>query len=990
MFIVNVCSRLINFVFNHLFCRCVYSENDVSVSEKKLIKTINIDHPKIKKRPSIDLYEPKRISCDINPLYYSLAQYDDLSSSEFSDFEQCAYDDIESVILNQANINNSLFGRMDIESNNSVESRQIKSQLSSSCKESTVLTNKESFIDEKSALSFKIDGSNIGSKVGIVNNLSCEFQHDFIKKPNADINSFSNLELAIGCNNILDSSIHSPKNKTNPTPIEIVTKSCKPDLSKVDSLVNKSLNEESILLNDNTNRMIQETDDDLDVLSPHSFETFTVIKKKNESGDTFCKFNHFENSINTSDQDPLKSESNNFQTFTVINENIIIDDGSESQTDIVVNSESFEPETSNDYKTFTVVNRISRSPFHSEELSSSSNSTLSNSKIYINNNDIDLDLLPSTHSLSQFDTITLLPQSNNYSTCDKEEDNLSINLNNDEGENNISKFDIDTSKGKNSGHDESYNQIDFKPEENIRKEVLSYSKNTDSIVTSSESTISTNMKQCSDVIPSILSTVSDNASLNFICKDYNSQNNSTNQHLEKLKSSGESDSTLSLHLEILENTKGMNSPDSLNEDDVFGLEEKPTVSNKLEFVPLEATPIKDNRSPRLSRKYMECSPVISANAYVPDVDVEKLSITEENSERKNSSSFFIDFNQGKPKNKPKRFENLTKSLDSSTIANSKEKIFSMFIDFNEDSESSESSSKGIKHRKPQTLADRFVRMHSEEACAKIKDSENTVTPPPSRMTSTVENSSADISDSCKKQSVFMFIENDTPTPVKRRSLPQSSRLKSQRNSWNVDSTVVHKTHHRTHSVNLSEENHFDARMTQSHIETGSNDFNKPSDSFDTLECNVTITVNGAKDSGIGLVDSFVRLSDMDKAPSQEIISSLNKSESKSEFLRRDLKNTELGRCLKRMFPYLKSIEVERILLSKPPHALDSREEIKTGLGQDLLRMFLEEIGADTTIDVNGRRIKAHRCVLTSRCQYFAAMFSGGWVQSAGNVLYLKG
>uniref|UniRef100_A0A2S2NM39 BTB/POZ domain-containing protein 8 n=1 Tax=Schizaphis graminum TaxID=13262 RepID=A0A2S2NM39_SCHGA len=968
------------------FIKCVYSENNVTVLEKKLIKSINVDHPKIKKLPSIDLYESKRISCDINPLYYSLAQYDDLSSSEFSDFEQCAYDDIESVILNKVNISNSSFNSMDIKSNNSIESHQVKSQSSCSCKESNVLANKDRFIDENSALNFKIDGSDIGNKVRIVNNLSNELQHDLIKKSNDDINSVSNLELANRCINTLDSSIHGLNNKSNQSIIGIVnsnTTASNPDLSMIDS---KNLDNENILLNDKTNKMIQEADDDLDVILPNNFETFTVIKKSNESGDIFSKCSHFEDNIIKSNQDQLKNESINFQTFTVINENIIIDDDNEFQKDVVVNSESFDPETSNDYKTFTVVNGISRTPFHTEQLSSSSNSTLSNSKIYVNNNDIDSDVLPSTHTLSQFDTITLLPQSNN----DNEEDNVSTTLNNDKKEIIVANFDIDTIKKENYGNNELCNQIDFEAEENIRNDVIRCSNNFGINVTSTESIVCTNIKQCSDVTPSTLCTVSDNSMFNFISEDNSSQNNSNNQHLEKLKSSGESDSTLSLHLDILENTKGMNSPDSLNEDEVFGLEEKPIVSNKLEFVPLEATPIKDNRSPRLSRKYMECSPVISANAYIPEIDVDKSSVTEENSERKNSSSFFIDFNQGKPKNKPKRFENLTKSLDSSTIANSKEKIFSMFIDFNEDSESSESSSKGIKHRKPQTLADRFVRMHSEEACAKTNDCENTVTPPPSRMTSTVENSSADISESCKKQSVFMFIENDSPTPVKRRSLPQSSRLKSQRNSWNVDSTVVHKTHHRTHSVNLSEESNFDARMTQSHIETGSKDFNKPSDSFDTLECNVKITVNGAKDSGIGLVDSFVRLSDMDKTPSQEIINSLYKSESKSESLRRDLKNTELGRCLKRMFPYLKSIEVERILLSKPPHALDNREEIKTGLGQDLLRMFIEEIGADTTIDVNGRRIKAHKCVLTSRCQYFAAMFSGGWVQSAGNVLYLKG
>ncbi|KAF5304097.1 hypothetical protein FQA39_LY01882 [Lamprigera yunnana] len=46
------------------------------------------------------------------------------------------------------------------------------------------------------------------------------------------------------------------------------------------------------------------------------------------------------------------------------------------------------------------------------------------------------------------------------------------------------------------------------------------------------------------------------------------------------------------------------------------------------------------------------------------------------------------------------------------------------------------------------------------------------------------------------------------------------------------------------------------------------------------------------------------------------------------------------------------------------------------LGTDLLRMFLEEIGPDVTIDVNGRRIRAHKCILSSRCQYFAAVLGG--------------
>lgn len=197
------------------FIKCIYSENNVTVLEQKLIKSINVDNLKIKKRPSIDLYEPKRISCDINPLYYSLAQYDDLSSSEFSDFEQCAYDDIESVILNQVDIRNSSFNSMDIKSNNSVESSQAKSQSSSSRKESNLLSNKDTFIDTNSALNFKFDGSDIDNKVRIVNNLSHEIRHDLIKKTNDDINSFSNLELAIGCISTLDSSIPDSNNKSN-------------------------------------------------------------------------------------------------------------------------------------------------------------------------------------------------------------------------------------------------------------------------------------------------------------------------------------------------------------------------------------------------------------------------------------------------------------------------------------------------------------------------------------------------------------------------------------------------------------------------------------------------------------------------------------------------------------------------------------------------------------------------------------------------------
>lgn len=970
-----------------MFYRCVYSEDDITAVEKKLIKSINISHSIKNKCPSVDLFEPKRILCDINPLYYSLAHYDDFSSSEFSDFDQCMYDDVDSVLLNQAST--SLLNNMDMNSNNSIESHLIKSQSNSVCNELNVLNNKDDLLGDQYSVNCDVNGSAIDNKIKTKNNQSCEvYQHNLIKESNnlAD-NSFLHLEIPIKCNNMLDSSTNFQSDKKiNLSTFESInnSKDCKNYFSN-DSLLNKKLDEEYVSFNnDEISKMVHKVDDDLDVVSPNNFETFTIIKKSDETGDTSCNLVDVEDNSKKSNQDSLNDKLS-FRTFTVINENVIID-GHDSQKDIILNND----ESSNNYKTFTVVNSIITSPSNCDTFCSSSNSVLSNDKIFITSDDIDSNTLPSTNNSSQSDLIMLSSPFNNHKS--EKIDNISKNIKNEEKECNMSNLNTISSNNKNTEYSETCSKINIKKKKNAEKEMIDSLNTSDNFTMLKESLLCTNMKDCNDLC-SKLCTVTVNSTLDLDSENITSQStNSINlHHLEKIKSSDESDSILSLHMDVLESNKELNSPDSLNGDDEIKQEaEMPVVSNKLEFVPLEGTPVKDNRSPRLSRKYMECSPVMSANAYIPNVEI--ISSSEKNSERRNSSSFFIDFNEGsKPKNKPKRFENLTKSLDSSTTATSKEKIFSMFIDFNEDSESSELLPKETKHRKPQTLADRFVRMHSEDTSVKSNDREDTVTPPPSRMTSTVENSSVDISESCKKQSVFMFIENDSQTPVKKRSLPQSSRLRSQRNSWNVDSTVVHKTHHRTHSVNLSEESLLGTRMTQSHTETGSKELNKHINSFCSNKCNATATVNGVKDSRTAdLADSFVRLSDMDKAPSKEIISGLNRSETKSESLRRDLKNTELGKCLKRMFPYLKSTEVERILLSKPPHSLDSKEEIKSGLGQDLLRMFLEEIGTDTTIDVNGRRIKAHRCVLTSRCQYFAAMFSGGWVQSAGNVLYLKG
>ena len=60
------------------------------------------------------------------------------------------------------------------------------------------------------------------------------------------------------------------------------------------------------------------------------------------------------------------------------------------------------------------------------------------------------------------------------------------------------------------------------------------------------------------------------------------------------------------------------------------------------------------------------------------------------------------------------------------------------------------------------------------------------------------------------------------------------------------------------------------------------------------------------------------------------------------------------------------------------------------LGEDLLRMFLQQINADIIIKVSDREIRAHKCILTSRCRYFEAMLSGNWVESESNYVDLQG
>lgn len=53
-------------------------------------------------------------------------------------------------------------------------------------------------------------------------------------------------------------------------------------------------------------------------------------------------------------------------------------------------------------------------------------------------------------------------------------------------------------------------------------------------------------------------------------------------------------------------------------------------------------------------------------------------------------------------------------------------------------------------------------------------------------------------------------------------------------------------------------------------------------------------------------------------------------------------------------------------------------------------MFLHEIGTDVQVQVDGRKMGAHKCILRSRCQYFAAILAGHWLNNMGNVISLSG
>ncbi|XP_055620095.1 uncharacterized protein LOC129764719 [Toxorhynchites rutilus septentrionalis] len=83
-----------------------------------------------------------------------------------------------------------------------------------------------------------------------------------------------------------------------------------------------------------------------------------------------------------------------------------------------------------------------------------------------------------------------------------------------------------------------------------------------------------------------------------------------------------------------------------------------------------------------------------------------------------------------------------------------------------------------------------------------------------------------------------------------------------------------------------------------------------------------------------------------------------------------------------------SITSSRSGMESIDESISSRQPRR--LGEDLLKMFLQEIATDVTIEAESKKMRAHKCILRSRCQYFAAILAGGWVQNAGNLISLPG
>ncbi|XP_021361924.1 uncharacterized protein LOC110455842 [Mizuhopecten yessoensis] len=69
-------------------------------------------------------------------------------------------------------------------------------------------------------------------------------------------------------------------------------------------------------------------------------------------------------------------------------------------------------------------------------------------------------------------------------------------------------------------------------------------------------------------------------------------------------------------------------------------------------------------------------------------------------------------------------------------------------------------------------------------------------------------------------------------------------------------------------------------------------------------------------------------------------------------------------------------------LSIPYKACDS-------LGEGLLRGYLKEVDHDCVISISGAHFRAHKCILAIRCEYFAAMLGGSWMESDAQEICLE-
>ncbi|XP_014271421.1 serine-rich adhesin for platelets isoform X2 [Halyomorpha halys] len=202
-------------------------------------------------------------------------------------------------------------------------------------------------------------------------------------------------------------------------------------------------------------------------------------------------------------------------------------------------------------------------------------------------------------------------------------------------------------------------------------------------------------------------------------------------------------------------------------------------------------------------------------------------------------------------------------------------------------------------------------------------------------------------------------------------------------------------------------------LIQDQKSTSSNATNKSS-VCDVDQNTPKLSEHSSSQPALDSAGGFVKLSDMDKEPAQQSWKSSVKGSRMSRSIpegswidSKIITNSASSRSLSRLFPHLYSKPESRdsslqsslhsSIVEPSPIEVSTEEEGSctsggpcSRLGEDLLRMFLDEISPDVTVEVGGRRIKAHKCILSSRCQYFAGMLSGGWVESAGNVISLQG